>query len=157
MESNNHRSEYIVSMDELDTDVCWRLLARTRFGRVGFVADGELRALPVNCGVLKRQVVFRTGSETTLGRLVGGSSVTFECDHTDPVAESGWSVVVKGHIWRVDDANELARLSEFDVHPWAPGVRDRWMKIIPTQVTGRVITRRRDVPTGVHVPYMRPD
>ena len=38
-------SDYVVQMDVVDPDVCWRLIARTRFGRVGFVID----ASPVCC------------------------------------------------------------------------------------------------------------
>jgi uncharacterized protein len=151
-------SEYVVTMDVLATDVCWRLLARTRFGRVGFVVDDEPAVLPVNCGVLDRQLVFRTHRDATLGRLAGGTTVAFEFDHADPMAESGWSVLVRGSIWVVDDSDELARLTELDnLHPWAPGVKDRFMKIVPTKITGRVISRHRDLPRGVHVPYMPPD
>jgi hypothetical protein len=83
--------------------------------------------------------------------------VTFECDDTDSVAESGWSVVVRGRLCAVVDPCELARLAESDLHPWAPGVKDRWMKITPTEVTGRVVRRHRDLPPGVHVPSMPPD
>ena len=151
-------NEYVVSMEELDTDVCWRLIARTRFGRVGFVADHEPTVLPVNCGVLDRQLVFRTGHDTSLGRLTGGKTVAFEFDHIDAIAESGWSVLVRGTIWVVDDPDELTRLAELDnLHPWAPGVKDRYMKIVPATITGRVVSRHRDLPPGVHVPYMPPD
>jgi nitroimidazol reductase NimA-like FMN-containing flavoprotein (pyridoxamine 5'-phosphate oxidase superfamily) len=153
----SERSEYLVQMDALDTDVCWRLISRTRFGRIGFVVDGNPGVLPVNCGVLNRQVVFRTGYNTTLGAMDDGSEVVFETDHTDEVAEAGWSVVIKGNITRVSDLDELARLAEFELHPWAPGVKDRWMKVVPTEVTGRVVSRHRRLPLGVHVPYMPAD
>jgi nitroimidazol reductase NimA-like FMN-containing flavoprotein (pyridoxamine 5'-phosphate oxidase superfamily) len=158
MGPRNDAHEYIVSMDVLDTDVCWRLIARTRFGRVGFVADDELTVLPVNCGVLDRQLVFRTDRDTTLGRLDDGTTVAFEFDHIDVIAESGWSVLVRGTIGVVDDPDELTRLAELDdLHPWAPGAKDRYMKIVPSKITGRVVSRHRDLPSGVHVPYMPPD
>jgi uncharacterized protein len=150
-------SEYVVDMDELEIEVCWWLVARTRFGRVAFVVDGVPAVRPVNCGVLERQVVFRTGTDTTLGQMADGSPVAFEVDHTDPVAESGWSVIVTGHVRLVTDADELTRLAEYELHPWAPGVRDRWMKVVPTAVTGREVTRHRDLSRGVHVPFMPPD
>jgi uncharacterized protein len=150
-------SEYVVDMDELDIEVCWWLVARTRFGRVAFVLDGVPAVRPVNCGALNRQVVFRTGADTTLGQMAGGSPVAFELDHTDQVSESGWSVIVTGQLWPVTEAAELALLAEFELHPWAPGVKDRWMKVIPTAVTGREVTRHRDVSPGAHVPYMPPD
>jgi nitroimidazol reductase NimA-like FMN-containing flavoprotein (pyridoxamine 5'-phosphate oxidase superfamily) len=157
MASMTDPSDYIVSITELDTDACWRLIGRGRIGRLGYILDGQPRVLPVNTGVLDRQVVFRTSGESTLGRLVEGSDVTFECDHTDPAAESGWSVVVRGRLSAVVDSTELARLAESELHPWAPGVKDRWMKITPTEVTGRVVKRRLRPEPGVRVPSMPPN
>ncbi len=157
MASLTDPSDYVVSIDELAADACWRLIGRSRVGRLGFVVAGQPRVLPVNSGVLDRQVVFRTSGESTLGGLINGSNVTFECDHTDPVAESGWSVVVRGRLWAVVDPDELARLADSELHPWAPGVKDRWMKIAPTEVTGRIVTRHRKLPPGVHVPSMPPN
>jgi nitroimidazol reductase NimA-like FMN-containing flavoprotein (pyridoxamine 5'-phosphate oxidase superfamily) len=157
MASLTDPSDYVVSIDELDADACWRLIGRPRIGRLGFILEGQPRVLPVNSGVLDRQVVFRTSGESTLGGLTDGSDVTFECDATDPAAESGWSVVVRGRLSAVVDPDELARLAESDLHPWAPGVKDLWMKITPTGVTGRVVKRHRHLQPGVHVPSMRPD
>jgi uncharacterized protein len=157
MGSNTGPSEFVVDMDELDIEVCWWLIARTRFGRVAFVADGVPAVRPVNCGVLNRQVVFRTGADSALGQMADGTPVAFEVDQTDEVAKSGWSVIVTGHLSPVTDADELDRLAEFELHPWAPGVRDRWMKVIPTGVTGREVTRHRDLATSGQTPYMPPD
>lgn len=157
MNAQADTSEYVVQMDALDPATCWRLISRTRFGRIGFVVNGDPGVLPVNCGVLNQQVVFRTGTETTLGSMRDGFRVAFETDHIDEVAESGWSVMIKGHISRVTDADELARLAEFELHPWAPGVKDRWMKLVPTEVTGRIVGRHRLMPPGLHAPYMPAD
>jgi uncharacterized protein len=157
MDPSNDSSGYLVEMDELDIEVCWWLIARTRFGRVAFVADDVPTVRPVNCGVLNRQVVFRTGTHSILGRMTDGSPVAFEVDHTDPVAKSGWSVIVTGHLSPVSDADELARLAEIDLHPWAPGEKDRWMKVVATSVSGREVTRHRDLSTGGTSPAMPPD
>ena len=43
------------------------------------------------------------------------------------------------------------------LRPWAPGVRDRWMKIVPTEVTGRAVSRHREPSPSGHVSYMPPD
>jgi uncharacterized protein len=157
MGSSTGPSEFVVEMDELDIEVCWWLIAKTRFGRVAFVADGVPAVRPVNCGVLNRHVVFRTGSDSVLGRLPDDSPVAFEVDQTDPVAKSGWSVIVTGHLSPVTDADELSRLAELDLHPWAPGLRDRWMKVTPADVTGREVTRHRDLTASGPSPYMQPD
>jgi nitroimidazol reductase NimA-like FMN-containing flavoprotein (pyridoxamine 5'-phosphate oxidase superfamily) len=157
MGSSTGPSEFVVEMDELDVEVCWWLIARTRFGRVAFVADGVPAVRPVNCGVLNRHVVFRTGADSALGRMADGSPVAFEVDETDQVAKSGWSVIVTGHLSPLTDADELGRLGEFDLHPWAPGVRDRWMKVTPTSVSGREVTRHRDFAASGQTSYTPPD
>jgi uncharacterized protein len=149
--------EYDIIVDELDDASCWRLLERAGFGRVGFCQGDEVVVLPVNAGVMHARVVFRTAAGTSLARAGDGSVVAFEADHTDRVAESGWSVVVRGRLWDVTDRPEVATWHELAVHPWAPPPRDRWMMIEPTMVTGRMIQRHRNMPAGVHVPYMPPD
>ena len=150
--------QYDIAVAELDEDTCWRLLARASVGRVGFVdAERDLVVLPVNAGVHERRVIFRTADGTSLARHGDGAIVAFEADHTDQVAEAGWSVLVRGRLWDVTDAAVPAEWSEFTVHPWAPPPRDRWMAIEPTRVTGRMVERHRRVEAGQHVPYMAPD
>lgn len=144
-------------MDELDEPTCWRLLSRARFGRVGFVRDGEVIVVPVNAIVARDGIAFRTANDTSLAAAGDGAAVAFEADHTDQVAESGWSVLVRGRLWSVTGDTEIAELRESNLRPWAPAPRDHWMKIAPTGVTGRMIQRHRNLPPGCHVPYMAPD
>jgi len=147
----------VVWIDELDETVCWRLLARTVVGRVGFIDEGAPCVLPVNYRVAGDAIVFRTGSETTLHGLGRSARVAFEIDAADIKAETGWSILVRGHLSEVVDAGERDRLSAAAVHPWAPGVRDHWMRITPSKVTGRSISRRRSRVDGSLLPYMPPD
>ncbi len=149
--------EYEITVDELDAEACWRLLSRARFGRVGFVADDAITMLPVNAAVSHRRIVFRTADDTSLAAIRSGSVVAFECDHTDNVAESGWSVLVRGRIHDASGSPETRSWEELDVHPWAPRPRNRWMLIQPATVTGRMIHRHRIATEGTHVPYMSPD
>ena len=146
-----------VWVDDLDEAVCWRLLARTVVGRVGFIDDGEPCVLPVNYGVAGDAIVFRTGSETTLHDLGDAARVAFEIDAADIKAETGWSIVVRGHLSEVVDAGERDLLAAVAIHPWAPGVRDHWMRVTPSKVTGRAISRRRSRVDGSLLPYMPPD
>jgi len=149
--------EYDIILDELDDATCWRLVERAGFGRVGFLQNDQVVVLPVNAGVMNRRIVFRTVSDSSLAKAGTGSVVAFEADHTDPVAESGWSVVVRGRLWDVTDDPEVDTWSELAVHAWAPPPTDRWMVIDPTIVTGRMVQRHRNLPAGVRVPYMPPD
>lgn len=149
--------EYDIMIDVLDEATCWRLAVRAGFGRVGFVLDDEVTVLPVNVAVTDGRVVFRTSSDTSLARAGNGSSVAFETDHTDRVAESGWSVVIRGRLWDVTDRPETADWHQLLVRPWAPPPREVWMAIEPSAVTGRMIHRHRHLPPSARVPYMPPD
>lgn len=132
---------YIVTMSELETDVCWRLVSKARFGRVGFIRDGEPWVLPVNCAVVEESVVFRTARGSMLHLLAPNAVVTFEADGTDRVAESGWSVLIRGRVQEISDPDLLARAAETGLRSWGPGLRDRWIRIEPFEVTGRIIAR----------------
>jgi nitroimidazol reductase NimA-like FMN-containing flavoprotein (pyridoxamine 5'-phosphate oxidase superfamily) len=149
-------NDYDIEMSALTEETCWRMLAREAFGRIGLLDWNELTVLPVNVGVSKRRLVFRTTAGSTLARHAGGAKVAFESDHIDPVAESGWSVIVKGRLWDVTDEPEVANWSDFAVRAWAPPPHDRWMMIEPTMVTGRLVQRHRRLAT-LGVPYMSPD
>jgi nitroimidazol reductase NimA-like FMN-containing flavoprotein (pyridoxamine 5'-phosphate oxidase superfamily) len=133
--------QYTISYEDLEYEVCWRLINRVAVGRVGFVYDGDPMVLPVNCVVLDGNIAFRTAGDSMLHSLGEGVRVAFEADHVDPVAESGWSVLVRGELWELADGDLRARLNDAPSHPWAPGVIDQWMVIVPSIVTGRSITR----------------
>ena len=149
--------DYDITVEELDEPTCWRLVARAGFGRVGFVHAGEVMVLPVNAAEWDRRVIFRTAAGTSLALAGTGPVVAFETDHTDRVAESGWSVVVRGRLWDVTHRTETAERHQPLVRPWAPPPRSIWMMIEPTTVTGRMIQRHRHLPPGARREYMPPD
>jgi uncharacterized protein len=152
---------YTVTMQELDEIACHSLLGRVHFGRVAFESDDRISILPVNAVVVPRAghavVYFRTARGSPLHRLGDSSPVAFEADHHDHVAESGWSVLVRGFAAFVDDDEILVALAETRTHPWAPGERDCWIGITAETVTGRRIERHADLRPGEHLPYMPPD
>ena len=144
-------------VDDLDVDVCWKLLAGQKIGRVGFVLDGEAIVLPVNHAVDGHTILFRTGATAMLEGLANGANVAFEVDGADAEVETGWSVLVRGRATEVTDGAELEHLARLPLHPWAPGERGRWLRVVPTSVTGRAISRRRTGPQGGLLPTMPPD
>lgn len=149
--------EGVVWVDDLDVDVCWRLLAGRVLGRVGFVQYGEPVVLPVNHAVDGDSIVLRTAQTSMLEVLGRGARVAFEVDGSDPFAETGWSVLVRGVASEVTDSDERDRLATLPLHPWAPGPRERWIRIHPTSVTGRAISRHRTADHGGFLPYLPPD
>ena len=88
--------EVLVWMDDLEPEICWRLLARRSTGRLGFVAQGEPVVLPVNHAVDGHSIVIRTGETGMLEALGAGATAAFEVDEMDALPETGWSVLVKG-------------------------------------------------------------
>ena len=124
---------------ELTRSECFELLAGARLGRVAVVDDLGPVVFPVNFVLDRHTVVFRTEEGTKLHAASGGGKVCFEADGTDEAARTGWSVIVRGEITEVTDPAELARLRGL-LRPWAPGARDRYVRILPAVLTGRRIT-----------------
>lgn len=137
--------------DVLVSEVCWRLLSAQPVGRLGFVVDGAPHVYPVNHRVDGDSIVFRTAHRATIATLVDGSPVVFEADDADPNAETGWSVLAAGRLEAIEDAASIAALTALGVHAWSPG-KDRWVRLRPTHISGRAISRRRD-DDGAPIPY----
>lgn len=125
---------------ELTRAECFELLADGWLGRVAVVDDRGPVVFPVNFVLDRHTVVFRTEEGTKLHAASRGSKVCFEADGTGEAARTGWSVIVRGEITEVTDPAELARLHGLPLRPWAPGARDRYVRILPAGLTGRRIT-----------------
>lgn len=128
------------SWQELAKSECFGLLARQHVGRVAVVDDRGPVVFPVNYLLDRHTVVFRTDEGTKLAAAGTRSPVAFEIDGTDAGTCTGWSVVVRGEAVEVTDPAELARLRQLPLHPWAPGAKRRYVRVLPAQVTGRRIT-----------------
>lgn len=120
------------------------MLARERLGRVAFMDDLGPVVMPVNFVLDRHAVVFRTDDGTKLDAAVRGSRVAFEIDGTDDAARTGWSVMIRGEAVEVTDQAELARLGRLPLHPWAPGPKAHYVRILPARLTGR----RTSAPDG---------
>ena len=73
MDHNAEARAYVISDDDLLEEVCWRLVARSTFGRIIFCQEGEPGALPINCAVSNHTIVFRTSVDSTLLEFSDGS------------------------------------------------------------------------------------
>jgi hypothetical protein len=127
----------VVTSREMTVDACWRHLDDTACGRVVLVHHGRPVDVPVNHVVDSRTIVFRTGAASPLGLLPSRESVRFKVD--DASTSTGRSVLVVGEIERVE-AHVREQIDPAPA-PWAPGRVETWMRIVPTSVTGRELTR----------------
>jgi uncharacterized protein len=125
-------------IEVLDRELCRRLLAADEVGRLAVVRGGAPVILPVNYALDGDDIVFRTAPGTKLD-AAGRSPACFEIDAFDRATRHGWSVVVSGRLEEVDEFSrrELARLRSLPVSPWAEGDRDHWVRLVPSQITGR--------------------
>ena len=87
--------------------------------------------------MLADTIVIRTAEGTVIDGHADGQ-VALEVDHIDEALRQGWSVLVRGPAHHVTHPAELGRLQEdAAVWPWAAGDREVYVRIIPSQITGR--------------------
>jgi hypothetical protein len=135
---------------ELDADECYRLLATHEIGRLVVNAEQGPLVFPVNYALDRGVIVIRTHPGTKL-TAAGHANVSFQVDEIDRRTRSGWSVLVRGlaeELTTAHGADLVGRTRGSGVQPWAPGQRERWMRIIPQGISGR-----RIVPGELPLPF----
>jgi uncharacterized protein len=135
-----------VGWQELTKSECFGLLASQHLGRVVLVDDRGPIALPVNFVLDRHTVVFRSGEGTKLEVAVRGAPVAFEVDGADEATRTGWSVLVRGQATEITDPDDLARVGQLPLYPWAPGAKTHYIRIQPSALTGRRIALPHDTP-----------
>ena len=126
-------------VEDLTEATCRRHLAAESVGRIALVSDGRVDMFPVNYAMSDGAVVIRTRLGGALASLGDRADVVFEIDELDHRYHTGWSVVVHGRAERVTDPAAVERLEALDIQPWAGGRRPDWIRIEPTDLTGRRI------------------
>lgn len=130
---------YHPTTERLPTQECWRLLATQPTGRIAAVMAGRLELFPINIAVIDDAVVVRTAPGTLLSTVIAATEVVIEGDGTEirervPYA---WSVVVRGQAQLVSSVPGEEDLDETGPQPWQGGVKDDFVQIVPTEITGR--------------------
>ena len=125
-------------MEVLSEQQCQLLLGTKDIGRIAFSVGGVPEIFPVNYAADRSTVVFRTAEGTRLQRAVM-LRVAFEVDDWDPATGIGWSVVVKGVAQGITSGIDpfAIALRGRHVAPLAPGTREYWIAIYPSEITGR--------------------
>jgi nitroimidazol reductase NimA-like FMN-containing flavoprotein (pyridoxamine 5'-phosphate oxidase superfamily) len=128
-------------LEVLDRQECEALLRSQRVGRVGLSTP---LVLPVQFALFEGDVVFRTAPGEKLIAAVLGRRVAFEVDDFDVAAGTGWSVIVTGAAEEIVDKEQLERVRELELHPWAGELRDRFVRIRTEELSGRRISPALD-------------
>ncbi len=126
-------------LQELSPAECFDLLEPGGIGRVGLTDAEGVIILPVNYAVEGQAIIYRTAPDTLLALHVN-TQVSFEVDHCDETLHEGWSVLVHGHAHEVTDEHQVKQLEDTArLKPWAPGARDVYVRLAPTEISGRRI------------------
>ena len=123
---------------EMRSAECWERIAQAPYGRIATTAGGEIDIFPVNHGVDRFSIVFRTAPGTKLLELTINRQIVFEVDGID--GDEAFSVVVKGEADQFDRPVDVAKAEELGISPWPPGKKNRWVRITARDIQGRAFT-----------------
>lgn len=124
---------------DLDSTECWKLLRAHDFGRLAISAPKRVEIFPINYFAGPGYIVFRTAPGTKLLDLTLSGHVALEIDERGD--EEAWSVVVKGEAATMDTPSEITGADLLPLRPWVDSPKHTWVRIDPTQVTGRRYAR----------------
>lgn len=129
---------------ELDEVTCRQLLGTVRVGRVALPDDPSPTVLPVDYVVHGDHVLFRTLEGTKLAAARDRGAASFQTDGFDPTHDTGWSVLVRGHLdepgeLTTEEAQAAARL-----HPLVGGDRHHVVRLSIESLTGRRVLQDPD-------------
>lgn len=119
----------------LDSDESWQLMSSVTLGRLITVVDNRPDVFPVNFVVQRGTILIRSAEGTKLISALINPHVVFEVD--DHTAMQGWSVVVRGQAHVLLRTDEVAEADRAEVLPWTATDKHRYLRIEPTEVSGR--------------------
>lgn len=125
--------------EPLEEEDAWARLRSKSVGRLAVSHDGQPDIFPVNFLATGPHIVIRTEPGTKLDRIEANHLVAFEAD--DVSADRAWSVVVKGTASRLQDAAAVESAKRSPLWAYAPGPKDVFIRIEPTEVSGRLFAR----------------
>lgn len=120
---------------KLDREECFRRVAGQELGRVVVRRKDDMDIFPVNYVVAGESIYFRTAEGNKLFTINLNHDVLFEVDEV--VDGKAWSVVIKGNAVVVRDQHEIDRADELPLRPYAPTLKYNYVRIDPTEVSGR--------------------
>ncbi len=119
----------------LSDDESWDLISGVHLGRLVTVLEGRPEIFPVNFVVQRRTILFRSAEGTKLFSTVMNDHVLFEAD--DHGVAEGWSVIVRGTAELLYGSDDIQEAEKAGLYPWIPTQKLRFVRVTPTDVTGR--------------------
>ena len=120
---------------ELTEEQSWKLLDATQHVLLVVEVAGEPDIFPVNYVTSDRKIYLRTAPGNKLAQLTINSRVLFETDGV--LSDEAWSVVLQGTARVLTNSSELAAVEKLGLKSWVPTLKDFFVEIVPTAVSGR--------------------
>lgn len=130
-------------LEVLSREECISLASTMPIGRIVFTDRALPAVQPVNFLIDDGSVIIRTTEGSKLAAATRNAVVAFEIDEFDRRSQAGWSVTLVGRAQPVRDPAESARLAKLPLQTWAPGPRDRFIRIRPEHISGRRLPASR--------------
>jgi nitroimidazol reductase NimA-like FMN-containing flavoprotein (pyridoxamine 5'-phosphate oxidase superfamily) len=134
-------------MRPLTREQAMRLLRSVPMGRIAFTYHAMPAIRPVNHIVDEAgRIVIRShegAAIVTAADAKRGTVVSYEADQIDTDARAGWTVIVTGLAWIVDEPGQAAAYRRH-LHPWVTGQLDYIITIEPTIITAFELIRGRN-------------
>ena len=128
------------TIGEVSPELCWVAIESNDLGRLAVIRpEGDVDIFPINYAVDGTKIYFRTAPGSKYDALTAQSPVALEIDGFDD--DEAYSVVVKGRAERLESPSEIDAADALRLTPWIPTPKLRWVRIRPTEVTGRVFAR----------------
>jgi nitroimidazol reductase NimA-like FMN-containing flavoprotein (pyridoxamine 5'-phosphate oxidase superfamily) len=121
----------------LTAEECWKFLESSKVGRLAIDIAGKPDIFPINFIVDDGSLVFQTGAGTKFAASALLHHVAFEIDGYEPQQRTAWSVVVKGRAHQIERMQDVFAAQDLPLFPWAAHPKPNFVKISPTEITGR--------------------
>lgn len=122
----------------LDEQAAWAELESHQLGRLALSLGGEPEIFPVNFVVDGRTLLFRTAEGSKLLAATLGGVAAFEVDRWDNL--TGVSVIARGPLRALEDADEIARADALPLRSWVPTVKTHYVRQDVSSISGRTFT-----------------
>ncbi len=119
----------------LSDDESWYLISGVRLGRLFSNHTATTEIFPVNFVVQRHTILFRSAEGTKLFSTLMNDHVLFAAD--DHGVAEGWSVIVRGTAELLYGSDDIQEAEQAGLYPWIPTRKLRYVRITPTEVTGR--------------------
>ncbi|WP_427004613.1 pyridoxamine 5'-phosphate oxidase family protein [Pseudarthrobacter sp. H2] len=119
----------------LDDEQSWKLIEGTTHGRLVVTVAGEPDIFPVNYVLSGRTLFIRTAPGNKLAELTINPRVLFETDGI--LSDEAWSVVLRGTARVLEQSAEIAAAEALGLKSWVPTLKDFYVEIEPTSLSGR--------------------